>query len=322
MTGATSVSPPVALYDDDLDFALSRTLLRAQGIDLVHIKAASPAQRRGAVGLLCSFAPLTRPELDTFPALKVISLSATDSPYLDQLETARRGIVVTVAPDISTTQVAEHSVALILASVRRLPTLGVRVRADDWRAADLPLLSPSTLTLGLVGVGRIGARVAEMSATLFRGVLGYDIRPDVHMPHAVSVPFAQLLAQCDVLSLHVSTRPSAQPVLGRSALAAAKPGIIIVNTSRAAAIDEAALLDALTSGSVSFAALDILADRRSVIARALTQHPNVLVTPHCAYLSPESRRNYARRQAAAFADALRGVAEFAGHCWPAPTAGS
>jgi phosphoglycerate dehydrogenase-like enzyme len=300
----------LAIYDDDLDFDHARQLLANENVQLIRASHATPAQREHALGLLCSFRPLSAADLAIFPALQIISLSASESPHIDHATLVARGITLLAVGDASTDEVAAHTMALILSSMRRLPVLSSRVRAGDWRYTDLNLARPSTCTLGVIGYGQIGERVAQMGQSVFGRVLVHDKRKSRDV---AQVTIEHLLRESHVLSLHVPALPDGVPLLDNDMFAFLKDGAVLVNTARAQLIDEDSLLRALESGKVSFAALDVILGLGHSSSRALIAHPNCTVTPHCAYFSRDAATEYVTRQVANFMMALRERSLAPGH---------
>lgn len=216
------------------------------------------------------------------------------------------GIWVVNVPDYGTESVAFHTVALILASVRRLIAADRQLRGGSWGVADLrPLHLPEALTVGIVGFGRIGRRVGEMLVGVgFRSFLVSD--PLITAEHtaltlgegsARLVELSELVAEADVVTLHAP--PSADgPMFGADALGSMKQGSILVNTARGALVDTVALVAALRAGRPAMAALDVF-EREPVEVDALEDVLDRLVlTPHMSWYTEETELAM-RRQAAA-----------------------
>jgi D-3-phosphoglycerate dehydrogenase / 2-oxoglutarate reductase len=203
---------------------------------------------------------------------------------------SRAGMWVAYVPDYGTDAVALHAVTLILAALRRLTSADAIVREGGWGFSDLaPLHIPQSLTVGILGFGRIGRRVAELLAPFGFSLLVHDayIDPAAVRPGVVSVSLDDLLSSSDVLTLHAPGSPEERPILGRAELATLKEGAVLVNTARGSLVDEAALIDGLARGTPAMAALDVFAveppgDRFAEVA------DRVILTPHMAWYTEES----------------------------------
>jgi D-3-phosphoglycerate dehydrogenase / 2-oxoglutarate reductase len=209
------------------------------------------------------------------------------------LEAARAaGMWVARVADYGTEAVAFHAVTLALAAVRRLPEADRRVRAGGWGFADLrPLHLPSALLAGVVGFGRIGRRVAELLAGLGFQVAAFDPLAAVDAPGVRALPFAELLATADVVSLHAPAPDDGSFLVGAPELASMRPGSVLVNTSRGALIDQQALVAALAAGRPGIAALDVFA-KEPVDASAFAEVADrVILTPHMAWYTEESEHD-------------------------------
>jgi D-lactate dehydrogenase len=226
------------------------------------------------------------------------------------LEAARRlGIRVTRVPEYSPHAVAEHAVALVLSLNRHIPRAFARVRDWNFSLDGLVGFDLAGKTVGVVGTGRIG----RVAVRIFRGfgckVLCYDVAPDADFEREVGVrfvPLDELFAASDVISLHVPLTPGTRHMVDGAALARMKKGVVLINTGRGALIDSRALLDALKTGHIGGAGLDVYEEEEGiffqdlsgqvlqddVLARLLT-FPNVLVTSHQAFLTHEALANIA-----------------------------
>ncbi len=219
------------------------------------------------------------------------------------LDAARRlGVWVSYVPDYGTEAVAIHTVTLILAAIRRLPMTDRRIRSGSWGFGDFrPLHLPGALTVGVVGYGRIGRRVAEMVTGLgFGAMLVADplVAPDTVSGSEVElVDLDRLLAEADVVTLHAPP-PRDGHLIGAPQLASMKPGSILVNTARGALVDTTALVDALTAGTPAVAALDVFTPEPPDTGLFETVADSVILTPHMAWYTEESERDL-RRQGAA-----------------------
>lgn len=223
------------------------------------------------------------------------------------------GIPVAHVPDTVTESTAELAMAHLLAVTRRVGELDRRLReADSTR--DLFTMGQSMgvlldgMTLGVVGMGRIGARVAEFGRFLGMRVVYHSrgIKPFSVAGNARRLPLAELLRQSDVVSLHCPLTPDTYHILGREQLALMRPTAFLINTSRGKLTDESALIEALETGRLAGAGLDVFETEPEVSAR-LRKLPNVTLTPHIGSNIPSVRRRMAEECAQRVLDALAGT---------------
>lgn len=295
---------PLAVYVDTVDADLhdGPALLREAGFDLRVVVASAPREvaeaALGATALLVGDAPVTAEVLDAAPSLRIVSTVTAGTDHLD-LEAAReRGVWVSNVPDVSTEEVAAHALGMALSLIRQLPRFDREVRAGGWDAlSGRRPLRPSLMTLGIVGLGRIGARLAAISRPLYGRVLGSDPALSSAPDGVQLVGLAELLAESDVVSLHLPALPGTGRLIDHARLASMRPGALLVNVSRGGLVDQAALLTMLDSGHLGGAALDVLAVEPPHPQEPLLRHPGVLLSPHAAYLSDHSERDGTLRQA-------------------------
>ena len=265
---------------------------------------------RDADGLLCQLvdrvdaAPLARA-----PRLRAIANCAVGYDNIDLRAAAARGIVVTNTPDVLTETSADLAFALILAAARRVCEGDRLVRAGRWRGWSPDLLLGRDVhgaTLGIVGLGRIGAAVARRAAGFGMRILYHQRRPARRPPAgATHTSLARLLASADIVSLHVPLTAATHHLIGARELARMRRDAILVNTSRGAVVDEAALIRALARGRLAAAGLDVFA-REPRVPRALCALPNVVLTPHVASATTATRARMAVVAARNLAAALAG----------------
>jgi phosphoglycerate dehydrogenase-like enzyme len=300
-----SGSAPLAVYADvvDVDPAPGVRLLEEGGFAVRVLGTGDPARIRREAGdataLLIGYTRVDAELLAGLPRLAIVATQSAGHDTVD-LDAARaRGIWVSNVPGAATEEVAVHALAMGLSLLRGLPMLDRAVRAGRWDAAELPLRRPSTTTLGILGLGRIGRRLAALAAGVHGRVIGHDPLLDASAwpPGIERVELDALLAGSDVLSLHLPLTPATRHVIDAAALARMRPGALLVNVSRGELVDEDALLAALASGRLGAAALDVLAHEPPDPGDPLLGHPRVLVTPHAAYFSDRSAAEYVLEQA-------------------------
>jgi D-3-phosphoglycerate dehydrogenase len=208
------------------------------------------------------------------------------------LEAASRfGIAVVNQPDVCTDEVADHTLALILACVRKVPWLSARVTGGAWdRTLFEPMPRLRGRTLGLVAFGRIGRAVARRAAPFGLRVIAFDPYVDAKLAADLAVELVSLdrvFAESDIVSCVAPLTSETRGMLAEREFGSMKPGAIFTNTSRGAIVDEADLLWAIDSGRLAAAALDVLAQEPPDPANPLLHRPNVLVTPHAAGYSDQ-----------------------------------
>jgi D-3-phosphoglycerate dehydrogenase / 2-oxoglutarate reductase len=226
--------------------------------------------------------------LDRLPALRCISRCGVGVDAIDLAVARRRGITVLNTPDVPTQAVAELTLAMMLGLCRQLPRQSELVRRREWKRLEAHLLSGRTV--GLVGLGRIGRRVCELLKPFRVRIVAADPNANVAWAREQGVELVTLsrvLASADVVSIHASSAGPSTLTLGQEELAAMKPGAMIVNVARGSMVDDRALVAALKDGRLSGAALDVYA--AEPYSGALCDLPNVILTPHSATLTVETR---------------------------------
>jgi phosphoglycerate dehydrogenase-like enzyme len=301
------MSAPLALYVDPEGMDLPIGLLSGAGFipriasprgeaELIEVVRATQPR-----ALLVSYLPVTDAVLAAAPGLRIVSVGAVGYDCVDVDAATRRGIWVTNVPDAATDEVATHALSMALALVRHLPFLDRHVRAGGWEYDATGVPRPlGELTLGIVGLGRIGRRLAELARGLFDAVAGYDPVVQQHQwPPAVRrMELEECLRASDVLSLHVPLTADTTHLLDARTLGLLPNGAFVVNVSRGRLIDGDALLAALDSGALAGAALDVAESEPPAPDDPLRHHPRVLITPHAAFYSKRALKNYALMQAA------------------------
>jgi D-3-phosphoglycerate dehydrogenase len=269
-------------------------LLETAGFEVRDAIAATPAEvlaaASDAVALLVGDSPITADVLAGIAQLRIVATATAGVDHIDIAAAHERGIWVANTPDAATEEVAATALAMALSLVRHLPFLDRDVRAGGWDAfATGERHRPSTLALGIVGLGRIGSRLANLARPLFGRVLACDPAPRGPAPAGVElVVLDDLLAASDVISLHLPAQPGATPLLDAGRFAQMRSGAYLVNAARGALVDTAALLDALDSGRLAGAALDVLDGEPPPPDARIRHHPRVLITPHAAFASSEA----------------------------------
>jgi len=280
--------------------------LRARGVELVTLPDGIPeADLVSAVAdadlLLMCYTPITARVIEAAPKLKGIVKYGVGIDAIDIPAAMKRGIPVVNVPDYAEETVAEGAFALMIALARRLPAITAAVSRDGWVWPQQRWLGRdmSGATLGLVGCGKIGRSMARMAGQGFRArVLGFDPGVDAETMHAAGIEKVDnlhaMLRACDFVSIHCVLNDRTRGLVGKAELACLKSTAIIVNVSRGALIDEAALVEAIVSGRIGGAGLDVY----SVEPLARSGHPmsalfdrdNVILFPHLTFFTHEAMR--------------------------------
>jgi D-3-phosphoglycerate dehydrogenase len=252
-------------------------------------------------------APVTAEILDAAP-LRLVCCARGGPVNVDVAAASKRGIAVTNAPGRNAEAVAELTIAFTLMLIRGVPA-SVRYLVDGGQHADsvyegrefIGDEAPST-TLGLVGLGNVGREVAVRGRALGFTMLGYDPAPPGAIPPGVRmVAFDELLSRSGVVSVHARATPDNRHLFGAATFARMRPGAFFINTARESLVDEDALAQALASGTLAGAALDVAEPRRGGQRHPLLELPNVVITPHIGGATRETLRRGAEMAAAAVA---------------------
>jgi D-3-phosphoglycerate dehydrogenase / 2-oxoglutarate reductase len=227
------------------------------------------------------------------PQLKhIVFLGTGAASYMNLAELKERGIAVHTIKGYGDTAVAEHTIALMFAAAPDLARMDREVRGGAWTPQEgVQLLGK---TLGVIGLGGIGCEVARIGKGIGMDVLGYNrtLRPDLPCPLA---DIDTLLAQSDVVSLNLVLNDETRGFLNRELIARMRPGAILVNTARGALADEAALIEALESGHIRHAGLDVFHSEPLKADHPLAKLPNVTLTSHAAFRTLEASMTLLRR---------------------------
>jgi glycerate dehydrogenase len=241
---------------------------------------------------------LTRELLDATPNLKLIALTATGTDNIDTACARRHGIAVANIRHYCTQSVVEHVFGVLLTLTHSLPRYHDAVRAGDWqRSADFcmlhyPVRELSAMTLGIVGYGALGQGVARIAREFGMTVI-VAARPGTDSVPAGRVSFDELLASSDVISLHCPLTDETHELFGAREFRAMKKNAIFVNTARGGLVDSQALADALATGEIAAAAIDVLPKEPPVDGDPLLDYrgENLILTPHIAWATDEARQN-------------------------------
>jgi D-3-phosphoglycerate dehydrogenase len=240
--------------------------------------------------------------------LKVVARAGIGLDNVDVAAATARGVMVVNAPTSNIVSAAEHAIALLLAVARRVPAANAALRGGEWKRSKYVGVELIDKTAGIIGLGRIGVLVAQRLSAFGMRVVAYD--PYVTAPRAAQlgvrlVDLDELLRISDVISIHLPKTPETLGLIGAEELAKAKPGAIIVNAARGGLVDEAALADALRSGRLGGAGIDVFA-KEPASASPLFELNNVVVTPHLGASTQDAQDKAGLAVARSVRLALRG----------------
>jgi D-3-phosphoglycerate dehydrogenase len=254
--------------------------------------------------------PLTKKVLEQLPRIKVISIYGVSKSAVDVKAAKERGIIVANVPDYGISEVADHTMALILSFLRRVPMLDKELRELGWKKVRTnidyirqrfgEMRRISKLNLGLLGFGKIARAVAERARAFGFNIIAYDpyVAEEVFKKTNVKkVNFDYLLRESDIISIHVLLTEETRHMISEKEFSKMKKTVIIVNTSRGAVIDEKALIKALKENRIAGAALDVFEEEPLSNSNPLLQMDNVVLTPHMAWYSYEAMIDQKRKAA-------------------------
>ena len=247
-----------------------------------------------ADAVVCNKTRITADVMAACPRLRYIGLFATGFNNIDVAYAADHGVTVCNVPGYSTEAVAQHAFALLLAITDRVHEYNDTVAQGDWIRSrtfayfPIPLTELCGKTIGIVGYGAIGRRVGDMARAFGMKVLVHGRRP-IPDTDVEQVPFEQLLERADVVSMHCPLNADSEGMMNAAAFAAMKPGAIFINTSRGGLVEEQALRNALDSGHLLGAGVDVLQVEPMTPDCPLYGAKNLLITPHIAWAGLETR---------------------------------
>jgi D-3-phosphoglycerate dehydrogenase len=247
---------------------------------------------RDADAILVTYAKITGDMIRQLTKCRVISRFGIGVDNVDIPEATKKGIVVTKVPDYCIDEVSDHTMALLLAVVRKIPFINAQVHGGTWKMPNVvPIHRLRGAVLGLVGFGRIPQLVAPKAQAFGMKVIAYDpyVPPAVFANAGVeSVDFPTLLKTSDYVSIHSPLVPETKNLFNSDAFRQMKPTAYLVNTARGPIIDEAALAEALDGKQIAGAALDVMVQEPPSANSSLFGRDNVIVTPHTSFYSEES----------------------------------
>ncbi len=231
------------------------------------------------------------------PHLEMIALTSTGFNVVDLDAATKHKVVVSNVPAYSTPDVAQHTFALMLEMTNHVGDESVKVMAGDWiKSQDFcywthPLIELADKTLGVVGMGSIGRAVTKIARAFGMNVIFYNRtpRPELEGDGVREMSLDELWAQSDFITLHVAEAPDTDKIVNAESIAKMKDGVYLINAARGGLVDEAALRDALVSGKVAGAAVDVLRHEPMSPDCPLLDAPHMIITPHIAWATREAR---------------------------------
>jgi D-3-phosphoglycerate dehydrogenase len=287
-------APPVVLIAEEL--APSVLAVLGDEVEVRHVDGADraallPALADAAAVLVRSATRIDAEALAAAPNLKVVARAGVGLDNVDVAAATARGVMVVNAPTSNVVSAAEHAVALLLAAARRIPAADAALRAGRWERSRFTGVELAGKTVGIVGLGRIGVLVAQRLAAFDVSLIAYD--PYIQAGRAAHlgvhlVALDELLRESDLITVHLPKTPETVGLIGAAELATTKPGVILVNAARGGLVDEAALAEALRSGRVGAAGIDVYATEPCTDS-PLFALPTAVVTPHLGASTAEAQ---------------------------------
>jgi D-3-phosphoglycerate dehydrogenase / 2-oxoglutarate reductase len=263
------------------------------GKQLSEVQTIEFMEQYKPIGVIAGVEPWTAAVMAAAPSLKVLSRVGVGLDMIDFQAAAGRGVAIRSTPDAPAPAVAELTLGLILAMLRKIASLDRRLRAGEWAKAQGPLLAGKSV--GIIGYGRIGRRVGELVSAFGATALPYD-------PLTAPGDLGAVLAASDIVTLHLAYSAEVRHLIDAAAIARMRKGAYLVNASRGGLVDEAALHDALVSGHLAGAALDVF--EQEPYAGPLAALDTVVLTPHVGSAAIEVRKRMETEAAANLVEAL------------------
>jgi D-3-phosphoglycerate dehydrogenase len=240
-----------------------------------------------------AYCKFTAEVLKTCPGLKHLAVWGTGTDHVDLGAAKALGIVVTNTPNTATDAVAEQGLALMLAVARKISVLDAQVKRGEWVRGMLTQLAGKTL--GILGTGVIGMRMAQLGKGIGMEVIAWTYHPDPAKAEALGLRYlpalTDVLQQADVVSLHLRYSPATEHLIGAKELALMKPTALLINTARGQLIDQKALYEALCDGTIAGAGLDVFEQEPIDPHDPLLTLSTVVLSPHTAGTTPEALMN-------------------------------
>ena len=299
---------PIIICDcDHQDVDNEKAVLASAGLEVKWLHCMTQdeviEQCQGAVCLINQYVKMDEKIFKAIPTLKMIARYGVGVDNVNLDDATRYGVQVCNVPDYGTREVADQALALMMGITRKIHMIANHTKQGDWNYIEtIPVHRLSDCTVGILGVGRIGTAFAERVRALGCKIIGYD--RNYHQEGRVFPDFVEfketadeVLAQADILSVHSSLDASNREMMDAAAFSKMKDGSFFINVSRGGLVNEDALADALESGKLAGAAIDVVQKEPLGKESRLFQFENVIVTPHMAWYSEESAQELNRKVA-------------------------
>ncbi|WP_050463100.1 C-terminal binding protein [Herbaspirillum autotrophicum] len=295
----------VLITDYDFpDVELELALYREAGIEVVtaqcHTEEEVIAAAAGCQGLLVQYAPVNAKVFAARPEIRIASRYGAGFDTINTADAAKYGVWVGNSPDYGVGEVSTHALAMALDLIRNITAYDRDVKAGQWHYTTAGKIQrASEMTIGIVGLGRIGKRMAHISRNLFKRVIAYD-------PHIIDGDFPayvervskeELFRQADLVSLHTPLNDETRGMINASVLNLMQPESFLVNSARGGLVNIDDLLQALDSNRLKGAGLDVLPVEPPQTSSAIVQHKRVLLSPHAAFYSEVAAAELRRKAA-------------------------
>lgn len=299
-SGFSDLSPEISTIEDAGFEAVSAQCKTVEDV----VRAAADAD-----GIIVQWAPMPAEVIERLARCRIIVRCGIGVDNVDLAAAKKKGIPVSNVPDYCIDEVADHTVALALSLARQLPLIDARTRAGVWKIyPDKPMPAFCDMTFATAGYGRIARAVLHRARAFGFKLAAYD--PYITVPKSEALPLSldELFRNADILSLHTPLSPETKHLINRERLAQMKPTAIVVNTARGGLVDTVALAEALRSGIIAAAGLDVFESEPLEPEHPLRACPNALLTSHVAWFSEKSVPKLQRMAAEEAVRALRGEA--------------
>ena len=288
----------IVITDSNLgDLALERSIAQKYGFEIDKPMQCKTEEdvisvAKDADAIITQYAPITGKVLDACPKVKVVSEFGIGVDNIDIAVCTMRGVVVCNVPDYCLEEVSDHTIALAMTLDRGVVRLNNAIRNGDYSLTSAkPMQRLSQRTFGLIGLGNIARATARKAKGVGYNVIGTDIslEPGTITSDGILIKtFDEVLAESDVVSVHVPLLPATRHLINAETLAKMKPGAVLVNTARGSVVDTEALIEALKNGVIRGAALDVFETEPLLKTHPLCALDNVILTPHAGYYSEDS----------------------------------
>lgn len=243
------------------------------------------------VAILLRYGSVSEAVMAAAPRLKIIAKHGTGTDTIDKIAAAKREIVVVAAPGANAVAVSEHALTLLLACAKSVVQLNARMASGHWDKATHKSMELSGKTIGIIGLGAIGLRMAKLCAALDMTVLGYDPYASQLPSFINQVDLPEIWRRSQAISLHCPLTPLTKHIINADSLASCRKGLLLINTARGGLTDEPALLAAVQAGHVAMAGIDSFAEEPVVPLHLFAGRDGFILSPHIGGVTNEAYIN-------------------------------